>query len=346
MKRLLSIIILAVCFTSCKKVNDDLLLESKPTAINTVTTENVEPIPAPRWTWAQLPTPTDIFDHVTSYNKIIEVNNKVYCLIGYGPYKMLYKFNSANRSWARSGDFSTYSDSQILFSYGSKVYVGISGATNALTNDFKSYDLVTGITTILPSFPGTLVTGSIRFVLGNKGYLIGGKTYPEGAANQCWEFNFSTNQWINKGNSPIGARIVGSAMVVGTKAYIGLGYNYLNINGQLAKIYKKDWVLYNPASVFPVITRTDFPGSARETPAHFILGDFLYVGLGKNGSGTFQDMYKYNPNQNSWTAIQDWPGNFVFGNDCEGFSDGDSGYIVSGALEGFWRYYNALFDIQ
>ncbi|MBL7891058.1 MAG: hypothetical protein JNL63_00400, partial [Bacteroidia bacterium] len=52
----------------------------------------------------------------------------------------------------------------------------------------------------------------------------------------------------------------------------------------------------------------DFPGVARINTVSFTIGHYAFVGLGNNGSTTYNDMYKWNQKTNVWTKIADYPG--------------------------------------
>ncbi|MFT3911307.1 MAG: kelch repeat-containing protein [Ferruginibacter sp.] len=338
MKRSLYIIAVCISLAACKKDNSDLLQNNTIPANEKLSTNSIVPVPQPPSWWTQMYAPPAIDPHITSYNQVIKVNGSIYSLVGYSVYKALYKFNTGVNVWIQSNDFSVYGQSRIMFAYGSKIYIGMTDAgNNTQSNDFKSYDVATGVTTTLPSFPGTPVQGATFFVIGNKGYLLGGQIYPSNSINQLWEFNFSTNQWINKGNSPLGERVHASAFVFENKAYLGLGYDHVNFLGNNITRYKNDWVVYDPATNTSA-ARPNFPGQKRTSAGGFVLNGMIYVGLGIDDNNSFTDFYKYNPFANTWTQQASWPGTVSNYHQFAGFSIGTTGYVVKSALDEFWRF--------
>ncbi len=344
MKRLLCIILLSLAFTACKKDDSELL--QKDNNLQAASIDNVGPMPVPPYQWSSLSVPGNIDAHIDgSYNQVIEVNDNKYALLGFWVYKSLYKLNKGTMTWAQSNDFNHYPYSRIMFSRQSKIYIGFTSAstenTDVLLNDFKSYDVSTGVTTTLASFPGTAVFGATYFVIGSKAYIMGGRTPDDVLINQFWEYNFSTNQWTNKGNSPLGKRVNASVLVVDSKAYFGLGYDYVLFNGVQLISYKKDWMLFDPATS-SVTSKADFPGLRREGATGFVINNNPYLGLGRNTSTRFNDFYKYSTSSNTWGSITNWPGDVDNGSPiCGGFSIGSSGFIIKSSLREFWRYSNS-----
>lgn len=53
---------------------------------------------------------------------------------------------------------------------------------------------------------------------------------------------------------------------------------------------------------------TDFAGAGRNGAVSFTIGDYAYVGLGKDADNYYVDFYKYDPSTDSWVQIADFPG--------------------------------------
>ena len=78
------------------------------------------------------------------------------------------------------------------------------------------------------------------------------------------------------------------------------------------------------------------------------MGDNIYVGFGQHhgtsGTTRYNDLWKFNISNNSWSRAADWPGTRspVMGpyNNISAFAVGNSGYVVTGGLNEFWRYSN------
>ena len=289
--------------------------------------------------WTSLPVPSgNPLNSPTGTNIIIPVNGTVFCVLGGTINPTVYKLNTATTRWELFTSFDVTVDySKYLFSYGTKIYWGFFHHSSEHLNSFSSIDAVTGEKTALAPFPGEFVDGATTFVIGDKGYLLGGYSLDDQTVNQHWEYNFITNQWTNKGNSPLGARASASAFVVGNKAYIGLGFTFLYLNGHRITIYKKDWISYTPGSVFYGIM-TDFP-VARAGAIGFVIDGLPYVGFGRDVNNNFTDLWRYNITGNSWTQQTSWPGTGGVGS-IGTFTFNNTGYLVKGGINEFWSYVN------
>jgi hypothetical protein len=345
MKRLFCIAALVLVFTSCKKNTDDIKRQSNPSAAgDQPVTNDITPTPTPAYDWAAMPTPlVDPPYDPDGLNTVMPANGLVYCLKGFSYSKTLYKLNNTTKRWALSSDFGFDPLSQYFFSYQSKLYFGMPIVGGNVLSSFHSVDVSTGATQYLAPFPGTPVASALCFVVGDKGYILSGVTPDLTIINQCWEYNFSTNQWTNKGNNPLGARGGASVFVIDNKVYMGLGYEHLNLNGQKITLYKNDWILYSPSSSLSAV-RASFPGQKRSAAHGFAINSAAYLGFGANSNGFLNDFWKYNPSSNTWTQQASWPGTFTERNDFGGFSLGNTGYIVKGELAEFWRFSNSPFN--
>lgn len=168
--------------------------------------------------------------------------------------------------------------------------------------------------------------------------------------NQYWEYNFLTNQWKNKGNSPIGPRAQGSAYVINNKVNIGLGFTHLTLNGQRTKVFRNDWTQIDPNSSAPNVTKATFPGDRRRQAKGFMIGSTLHLGFGKTLNEYRYDLYKYNASLDTWTAVASWPGviegtfgSFWADNQLSMFSVGNAAYLVKGGLNEFWTFSSSVF---
>ena len=346
MKRLLSITILVLSFASCKKdvikTYVDTGSNAETVVNNDATTNHLIPVPADPYEWTAMTNP----DWSGLENTIIPVNGLVFCRTAIYSDFDYFKLNNTTKRWELFHDFDIANvRQQYLFSYQSKMYFGMLKAwhqTTTIGNGFFSVDATTGVKTELASFPGTPVTDALSFVIGNKGYIIGGVTVNMVSVNQYWEYSFSTNQWTNKGNSPLGSRYGATGFVIDDKVYAGLGAEVIFLNGQKITRYKNDWIQFTPSSGYFAV-KANFPGEKRRTAQGFILNGSACVGFGYDGKNNLNDFWKYNPSSNSWIEQAGWPGT----NDGHGtigtFSLGSTGYMVKGGIEEFWRFSNSPF---
>jgi hypothetical protein len=97
----------------------------------------------------------------------------------------------------------------------------------------------------------------------------------------------------------------------------------------------KDFYKFEPITGWTQIA--DFPGDKRYGAVSFVINGKAYVGTGtQNYSTNFSDMYKYNPNTDTWTQVADYPD--ALGH-ATGFAIGSSGFVCSG-IAGTTQYSN------
>jgi N-acetylneuraminic acid mutarotase len=350
MKNLIIFFVSCILLLACSDVVD--LSQTKDTNIsndalqnvNGVSTLDIGPVNPYVWTKLQVPQMNNYpFNNPDGGNTIVEVNGDVYCIIGSHSEKN-YKLNKSTKRWEPTSDamIQFYGSHQYLFTHGSKLYFGLQYGS---TNYFASLETTTGAFQTLASFPGTPVFKFCSFVFNNKGYVLGGYSGANNVVNQFWEYDFTTNQWTNKGGLPGGARAAANAFVLNDKVYFGLGYDYRTFNGQSIKHYKNDWYQFNPATYNGYsAVKADLP-EGRAYAKGFIINDKIYVGWGKNNSGNQNDLWEYNPVKNTWAQKTNCPatngGQNDYRSNLNAFSIGNVGYLVKGDLAEFWRYSNS-----
>lgn len=337
MKQLLYVIVLGLCFSACKKEKVDHLVEIRSPDDSKLSNGQARIEPVPPYTWSSLAVPSST-PGVGTPNILIPVHGTAFCVLLNYPANTTYKLNSATKRWELFYSFAVFENyNDYLFSYESKIYQGMSLATHETINNFFSIDVISGARTSLAPFPGTPCRGSTCFVIGDKGYLLGGITQNGVTINQAWEYDFSSNQWTNKNGSPLGSRASASAFVADGKAYIGLGYDVITFNGQKIRRYKNDWIKYDPSSTYSAVL-APFPGAKRSADG-FVINNTPYVGLGYDGTNSLTDFWKYNVSSNTWTQQETWPGQ----GDVSTFSIGNVGYLVKRPLLQFWKFSNSMF---
>lgn len=110
--------------------------------------------------------------------------------------------------------------------------------------------------------------------------------------------------WV--ASAPIGDPPRGNAscFVIGSDAYVGLGYNQsIGNTGRL-----KDFWRFNIDSGWAQVA--DFPGAPRSEAAAFPLGNYGYVGTGYDLVKVYNDFYQYDPVQDKWSITPGTSGNF------------------------------------
>lgn len=131
--------------------------------------------------------------------------------------------------------------------------------------------------------------------------------------------------WAQKADVPGGVRLSAASFSIGTKVYIGLGYNDSGFP-------KRDFWEWD--QVTGIWTRkADYPGIGSAGVVCFSIGLKGYIGTGHNfNTGGFSnDFWEYDSELNSWTQKAYLPVNSARAWGV-GFSIGNKGYIGTGFL--------------
>jgi N-acetylneuraminic acid mutarotase len=138
----------------------------------------------------------------------------------------------------------------------------------------------------------------------------------------------------------------GASFVVGSKAYVGTGYNPNTPNARLASMFE-----YTPGVINTNIPQgydsafggwrqvADFPGGGRSNAIGFSIGSLGYLGSGtQDGLTPLSDFYSYDPGSNSWVQIPNLgTGGINYPRvDAVSFSFDTSGYVLTGTDYNYW----------
>jgi hypothetical protein len=324
-----------------------------PAAGNVTTQGIVVPVPTYAWRSVGLPFLPGPPDHAYVTNdpeqdkRTLFVNGNAYWFIG-SVIEYPYKLNKATLRWEKFEGPEDIANMflgayEYFFDRGNKYYMSRFNPGPGYGDEriFYAHDIVTGETDALPEFPGTLTTESAFVVVGDKMYLLGGRTSSV-VSSQFWELNLTTGVWKNKGSLPGGARASTVAVVIDDRVYFGMGYDYIYYNGQPAKRYKDDWYSMNPAGNGSIAAeRADFPGLKRREADGFAMNNKIYVGWGRSSAGTYlNDFWEFNPSSNTWTQRADCPADHGGPSNMDAFALGDRAFFVRGWLGECWRYDN------
>jgi len=131
------------------------------------------------------------------------------------------------------------------------------------------------------------------------------------------ERNISTQ----KGVFPGGVRYGAASFSIGSKVYIGLGYN----DGDWP--IRDFWEWDRETNIWT--RKADFPGSSTGIAVSFSIGKKGYIGFGNdfNTNGFTNEFWEYNPGENKWTQKVSFPSSRGM---AVGFSIGTKGYIGTG----------------
>jgi hypothetical protein len=136
-----------------------------------------------------------------------------------------------------------------------------------------------------------------------------------------------------KNDYPGGAIYGATGFAIGTKIYMGLGYNE---DGEF--LGKNFWEYDQATNLWT--RKADFEGSAQDAVG-FSIGNKGYIGTGWNGVSNTKDFWEYDQATNEWTKKADFGG--ISRSGAVGFSIGTKGYIGTGwnddsNLKDFWEY--------
>ncbi len=111
---------------------------------------------------------------------------------------------------------------------------------------------------------------------------------------------------------------------IGNYGYIGLGLNY-----ETTTLLRDVWKFDPATNAWTQVA--DYGGTARTGQVAFTIGSFAYVGSGSDGYPSYRfrkDFWRYDPSNNTWTAVADFPG--TARESMCGFAIGTKGYCGTG----------------
>ena len=149
--------------------------------------------------------------------------------------------------------------------------------------------------------------------------------------------NSFAGTWTQKANLTGGPRDLAVGFSIGTKGYIGTGFN-----SGTATYYKDFWEWDPATNVWT--QKADFGGGFRAGAVGFSIGEKGFIGTGLNQSGHQNDFWEWDLLTNMWTprANFDSSARWI----AVGFSIGNKGYIGTGSTNGgsigvtqdFWEW--------
>ncbi|MBN7813511.1 hypothetical protein J0A68_21320 [Algoriphagus sp. H41] len=150
-----------------------------------------------------------------------------------------------------------------------------------------------------------------------------------------------TSSWASNADFPYGDVIEAVSFTVGNKLFIGTGFVFFETFSGYSNVFFSYDVQKNEWSKV-----ADLPSDARESAISFSIGEYGYVGLGKDCLGMgicehhyFNDLWRYDPSTNSWMEMAEFPGSPRAYSTS--FVIGDKAYITGGSSYGdndLWEY--------
>jgi N-acetylneuraminic acid mutarotase len=236
--------------------------------------------------------------------------------------KTLYQYDTVSQVWTSKGavpDAMGHAFSMAFVLEGKAYIVGGDTGGHPVATVWM-YDPSAALNqwTRKADFPAGVRDAGVGFTLNNSGYVgcgfDGGNVYGD-----LWKYNAANDNWDLLPNQIQGIGIIfPSAFVINNKAYViggGLPPTTVVETRQLTEFdpVSKNWTVKAP-----------FPGKARQAAFSFSNNSFGYVGGGQTGyTAVYQDMWRYNPDNDSWTKSEDaplfspaWSSAFVIGNNA------------------------------
>tara|TARA_B100000900_G_scaffold75662_3_gene60528 strand:- start:13193 stop:14932 length:1740 start_codon:yes stop_codon:yes gene_type:complete len=212
----------------------------------------------------------------------------------------------------------------ITFSYENYGF-SISGSNTDLV---YRYDSNTDSWTQLSNFPGGDRGYAYGVQVGSKAYMGFGSNLSGNFPTDWWEYDIINDSWSQKSSFPGNGRNHPAMVSVGGKIFVGCGSNTANLG---------DWWEYDINSD-SWSQKPDIPGNDRHHPYYFGIGNYAYVGFGhgsvpgpgsnQSGSFIYNDFYRYDPSNDSWLQLDNFPSEArVAGTQ---FSFNGKGYVLSG----------------
>lgn len=261
--------------------------------------------------------------------------------IGNDIQKDLWEYNPDNDTWSRVADFpGSPRIMPCVFVNNDAGYVGggqsiDNTASQVPFTDFYKYSPATNswlkindAPSVEKSYPGAFASPNGDVHVAN---------LSTGIIN---EYNSSTNTWSETYSGMAATNRQPQSFSINGKAYFVCGGNNQYTNGTTTQVWEYDYVSNT------MTRKNDFPGLSRYGGFSFSIGNYGYIGCGVNYifNGIIQyltDVYRYNPANDSWTKIQDFPGgykhvpvSFVIGNKAYILT----GYNMSSLTQDVWEF--------
>lgn len=255
------------------------------------------------------------------------IGGKGYIGTGFdGSYKKdFWEYDPIADAWTQKADFpGTARTDAVGFGVWHKGYVG-TGYDGALKQDFWEYDQLTNIWTQKPDFPGgprmkAVGVGLDYSFLG----FVGTGRGPSGMTTDFWKFTQTTNTWTQQADILYGTPTENAVAFCRSDSrfiYVGLG----NTPSGYSKIIKVFDPVFNG---WPGQIPTNFPGSPREGAVSFAMGDYAYIGTGRDLSGLTSDVWELNLFAQTWRQAPDFSGGLR--EEAVGFRIDNKGYTGAG----------------
>ena len=260
-------------------------------------------------------TKIDKMEKMTNKNKTISKAKNLTII-----FLLLFSQKIMAQTWTAKADFiNSESDYAYAFTINDTIYVG-----NTQGLGFYKYDYTTNIWSAKSNVPVALSNrwAGIGFAVNGKGYMIGGVNASGVCTKDVWEYDPTSDTWIQKADFPGGKRMNAGCFVIGSKAYIVGGIDTTDIGALSPTTPKNDFWQYDPAAdAWTSKANIPYDSSYLEAPLAFSIGNKGYISCGRQftlSSGGYSYIYEdstfqYDTLLNTWTAVALFSGARRFG---------------------------------
>jgi N-acetylneuraminic acid mutarotase len=240
----------------------------------------------------------------------------------------LWEFDPVSRGWTQKADFPAAG--RILpcvFQNSTSGFVGggqsVDNSSQIPFTDFykftpstNSWTRVAEIPSVERSYPGASASVSESVHVANL------------ASQLVVEYNSGSDTWETPYNGIAATNREPQIFSINGKVYFIGGANNQLTNGTNNQVWE-----YDPDNN-SMTRKNDFPGTSRYGGFSFAIGNRGYIGCGLTyvynpvNIVYLTDVWKYNPDSDSWSSLGDFPGGFK--HTCNSFVIGERAYIMTG----------------
>ena len=260
-----------------------------------------------------------------------QIGNKGYIGGGYGvnsntgqteDYKDLWELDTETQTWSQKANFNGFSG--YLYSYFNQFTIQndfyiFSTNSSGIAYNLISYSALNNSWTTKGSVGNLDNYGAACFSVNGKGYVCCGdennfSTPPIGSSyylNTVFEYEPTTDTWIQKNNFPGSTRILSKGFSIGGNGYITGGYDFINSPPNGNYVYYKD--------VWKYESSTDTWTAQADLPSYFDNSLYQISTISNNAFLTYIDYYGYlkilrfNPTENNtWVTLKEATVNFNY----------------------------------
>lgn len=288
-------------------------------------------------TWDKLSWTSIPGNPVTSHTTPLVVNDQLHVLTNW----VLYQFDAGQATWNQVSSDVEFKNARYLFSYQSKAYF------LKWEKYLKAYDVNTKTWTDKANYPGAGTSAGAYTATAFKGYVMGGLSNNDatpGLHAENWEYDFVSDTWTKRANTPGWPRYLASSFAVGDKIYFGTGETLITkapFNGPIYKVPTplKDWWEYN-TSTNTWTQKADFGGGVRRNLEGFVLKGKVYAGAGDVGDPNLMphDLWRYDPGSNTWFERKYIPVIPDPWNELRYAGTSVGGYATTTKVDQVWQY--------